>query len=92
MSAIEDVKYQLGQMRRRPGDSDEKFAIRLFSMQIEVYSANAGRDLDTETGSTTSPQKTAQTGLLMQRIMPKNMDIRNSSLSPADNEIKSAAH
>ena len=50
MSATEDVKYQLGQMRRSPGESDEKFAIRLFSMQIEVYSANAGRDLDTENG------------------------------------------
>ncbi len=50
MSAVADVKYQLSQMRREPGESDESFAEKLFSMQIEVYSANAGRDLDTENG------------------------------------------
>lgn len=50
MSAVEDVKYQLSQMRREPNESDHAFAERLFSMQMEVYSANAGRDLDTENG------------------------------------------
>ena len=45
MSATEDVKYQLSTMRRRVGESDEDFARMLFSMQMEVYSANAGYDL-----------------------------------------------
>lgn len=46
MSATDDVKYQQSLMRRKVGESDESFARRLFAMQVEVYSANAGTDLD----------------------------------------------
>ena len=45
MSATDDVKYQMSLMRREKDESDEQFARRLFSVQMEVYSANAGRDL-----------------------------------------------
>jgi len=45
MGATDDVKYQLSQARREPGETDEKLARRLFYLQMEVYSANAGRDL-----------------------------------------------
>ena len=45
MSVVADVEYQLSQMKREAGETDKDFAIRLFGRQMEVYSANAGRDL-----------------------------------------------
>ena len=51
MSATSDVEYQLSKVKRRDGESDEALARRLYYLQMEVYSANAGRDLvsDSET-------------------------------------------
>jgi hypothetical protein len=46
MGAVEDAKYQMEKMRRGKDESIESFARRLYYMQMEVYSANAGRDLD----------------------------------------------
>ncbi len=45
MSATDDVKYQLDQMKREPDEPLDHFAARLYAMQMEVYSANCMSDL-----------------------------------------------
>ena len=45
MSATKDVEYQWSKIRPHKDESDEQLARRLFAVQMEVYSANAGRDL-----------------------------------------------
>lgn len=44
MSATDDVRYQLGLMKREPDETLDHFA-RLYAMQMEVYSANCMTDL-----------------------------------------------
>lgn len=41
----EDIAYQLSLVRREPDEDDEHLAERLYHAQMEVLSANAGRDL-----------------------------------------------
>lgn len=45
MGATDDVKYQLSLMNKGENETYENFAKRLYSMQMEVYAANAGADL-----------------------------------------------
>lgn len=40
-----DIKYQMSLIRRNAGESNEHLASRLYHAQMEVLSANAGRDL-----------------------------------------------
>ena len=42
-----DVEYQCSLVKREPGQSDEDLAKVLYLTQMEVLSANAGRDLIT---------------------------------------------
>ena len=44
-SVGEDIKYQMSLAKRESGETDEHLAIRLYHVQMEVLSANAGRDL-----------------------------------------------
>ena len=45
MGLGEDVKRHQSMVRRADGESDERLAARLYAAQMEVYEANAGRDL-----------------------------------------------
>jgi hypothetical protein len=45
MSVFDDVANLQKDVRRKPGESDEHLAHRLFNLQMEVYSANAGSTL-----------------------------------------------
>lgn len=42
---VQDVRNNLARMKRQAGEPAEDFANRLYSMQMEIYSAWAGRDL-----------------------------------------------
>jgi hypothetical protein len=44
--ARHDIKYEHSKMKRSESESIADFAARLYYMQMEVYSAYAGRDLD----------------------------------------------
>lgn len=42
MSSVADVAHQMSQVHREENESDESLARRMFYLQMEVYSANAG--------------------------------------------------
>lgn len=45
MSMYDDIDAIWAKMERKPGESDEDFALRLYGAQMDVYSANAGTDI-----------------------------------------------
>ena len=42
-----DIEYQMSRVRRGEGEGDEQLARRMYYLQMEVLSANAGCDLVT---------------------------------------------
>ncbi len=45
MSAVETVRKNMKQLIPEPGESRDDLAQRMFYLQMEIYSAHAGRDL-----------------------------------------------
>ncbi len=45
MGLFDDVAYQMSMIQRQPGESNESLARRLYKVQMDVYSANAGSDI-----------------------------------------------
>lgn len=50
LGAVDTVRRYIGEMQSGEGESVEGFAIRMYEMQMEIYSAYAGRDLDVPWG------------------------------------------
>ena len=45
MGLFDDIAYQMSRIQRKPDESNESLAKRLYKVQMDVYSANAGSDI-----------------------------------------------